>query len=211
MTRIIAILAGVTLLGQMSPATAQTGVVRNKGMEHFLSTVLRSTPPASSESPPPIHSGGADPRDAEGRIILFRTSCERIIKEGSWISYGNDRSGKMKLQLRGIYTQGSVLYFLIRLKNRSSLDYDIEGIHFYVIAPPGRKSTVVRYGELLPVYVYDSSAIVRGFSHNNNVIVVPRFTLPAGRRLVIEVLEKNGGRHLHLLAGNFMLERARIL
>jgi len=206
MIRIIAILTGLTLLSQMSPATAQTGAVRNKGMEQFLSTVLRSSPPAVSEGPPRV-----DLHNVEERVILFRTSCERIIKEGSWISYGNDRSGKMKLQLRGIYTQGSVLYFLLRLKNRSSLDYDIEAIHFYIVVPPGRKGPVARYSELLPVYVYDSSAMVRGFSHNNNVIVVPRFTLPAGRRLLIEVLERNGGRHLHLLAGNFMLERARIL
>jgi hypothetical protein len=211
MIRNIAILTGIALLSQVSPAAAQTGAVRNKGMEQFLSTVLRSSPSAISEGPPPVNFKGADPHNVEERVILFRTSCERIIKEGSWISYGNDRSGKMKLQLRGVYTQGSVLYFLLRLKNRSSLDYDIEAIHFYITASPGRKGTVVRCGELLPVYVYDSSAMVRGFSHNNNVIVVPRFTLPAGRRLLIEVLERNGGRHLHLLAGNFMLERARIL
>jgi hypothetical protein len=180
-------------------------------MEQFLSTVLRSSPPAVGDGPSPINSGGADLRNVEERVVLFRTSCERILKEGSWISYGNDRSGKMKLQLRGVYTQGSVLYFLLRLKNRSSLDYDIEAIHFYIAAPPAGKGPIVTCGELLPVYVYDSSAMVRGFSRSNNVIVVPRFTLPAGRRLVIEVLEKNGGRHLRLMAGNFMLERARIL
>jgi hypothetical protein len=97
------------------------------------------------------------------------------------------------------------------MKNRSSLDYDIEAIHFYIAGAAGNKGPMARYVELMPVYVYDSSAMVRGFSHSSNVIVVPRFTLPAGRRLLIEVLEKNGGRHLHLLAGNFMLERARIL
>lgn len=211
MHRIIAILTGLTVLGQMSPATAQTGAVRNKGMEQFLSTVLRSSPPALSEGPPPINFRGVDLHNVEERVILFRTSCERIIKEGSWISYGNDHSGKMRLQLRGIYTQGSALYFLFRLKNRSSLDYDIEAIHFYIAGSGGRKGPMVRCGELIPVYVYDSSSMVRGYSHINNVIVLPRFTLPAGRRLLIEVLEKNGGRHLHLLAGNFMLERARIL
>jgi hypothetical protein len=210
MIRIIVFLTGFSLLSQVSPAMAQTGSVRNKGTEQFLSAVLRSSPPASA-GPTPINFRGSDLHNVEERLILFRTSCERIIKEGSWISYGNDRSGKMKLQLRGIYTQGSVLYFLLRMKNRSSLDYDIEAIHFYIAGSAGNKGPMARYIELMPVYVYDSSAMVRGFSHNYNVIVVPRFTLPAGRRLLIEVLEKNGGRHLRLLAGNFMLERARIL
>jgi len=206
MLRIITILTGLVLLSQMSPATAQTGAVKNKGIEQLFSSVLRSSSPVISEGPP-----GIDPRNVEERVILLRTSCERIIKEGSWISYGNDRNGKMKLQLRGIYTQGSVLYFLLRMKNRSSLDYDVEAIHFYIAGPGGRKGPLVRSRELVPIYIYDSSSMIRGYSHSSNVVVLPRFTLPAGRRLLIEVLEKNGGRHLHLLAGNFMLERARIL
>jgi hypothetical protein len=199
-------LTGLVLLSQTGTAIAQTGAVKNKGIEQLFSTVLRTSPSATGEGPPATAL-----RNAEERTILLRSSCERIIKEGSWISYGNDHSGKMKLQLRGIYTQGSALYFLLRLKNRSSLDYDIEAIRFYIAVPVGRKSPLVRARELSPIYLYDSSSVIRGYSHSSNVIVLPKFTLPAGRRLLIEVIEKNGGRHLRLLTGNFILERARIL
>jgi hypothetical protein len=53
--------------------------------------------------------------------------------------------------------------------------------------------------------------VVRGYGQAANVVVLPRFTLPYGKRLVIEVLEKNGGRQLQLQTSNYMLERARIL
>ncbi|WP_431216852.1 DUF4138 domain-containing protein [Puia sp. P3] len=204
MSRMTTILTGLVLLSQTSAAVAQTGAVKNKGMEQLFSTVRRTSPSAATADPP-----GAGLPIAEERVILLRSSCEKIIKEGSWISYGNDRIGKMKLQLRGIYTQGSVLYFLLRLKNRSSLDYDIEAIHFSIAGTPGKSSTGIR--ELPPIYLYDSNSVIRGYSHSSNVVVLPKFTLPAGRRLMIEVIEKNGGRHLRLMAGNFMLERARIL
>lgn len=206
MSRLTTILTGLVLLSQTGSAIAQTGAVKNKGIEQFFSTVLRSSPPTFSESPPKT-----DLHNAEERVVLLKSSCEKIIKEGSWVSYGNDRSGKMKLQLRGIYTQGPALYFLLRLKNRSSLDYDIEAIRFYVAGPAGRKRPLVRARELVPMYIYDSSSVIRGYSRSSNVVVLPKFTLPAGSRLLIEVLEKNGGRHLRLVAGNFMLERARVI
>ena len=206
MSRLTTILTGLVLLSQTGSAIAQTGAVKNKGIEQFFSTVLRSSPPTFSESPPKT-----DLHNAEERVVLLKSSCEKIIKEGSWVSYGNDRSGKMKLQLRGIYTQGSARYFLLRLKNRSSLDYDIEAIRFYVAGPAGRKRPLVRARELIPMYIYDSSSVIRGYSRSSNVVVLPKFTLPAGSRLLIEVLEKNGGRHLRLVAGNFMLERARVI
>lgn len=206
MSRLTTILTGLVLLSQTGSAIAQTGAVKNKGIEQFFSTVLRSSPPTFSESPPKTSR-----HNAEERVVLLKSSCEKIIKEGSWVSYGNDRSGKMKLQLRGIYTQGSALYFLLRLKNRSSLDYDIEAIRFYVAGPAGRKRPLVRARELIPMYIYDSSSVIRGYSRSSNVVVLPKFTLPAGSRLLIEVLEKNGGRHLRLVAGNFMLERARVI
>jgi hypothetical protein len=41
------------------------------------------------------------------------------------------------------------------------------------------------------------------------VIVLPQFTLPDGKRLVIEVTEKNGGRKLQLFVDNFTLLRSR--
>jgi hypothetical protein len=206
MSRLTTILTGLVLLSQTGSAIAQTGAVKNKGIEQFFSTVLRSSPPTFSESPPKT-----DLHNAEERVVLLKSSCEKIIKEGSWVSYGNDRSGKMKLQLRGIYTQGPALYFLLRLKNRSSLDYDVEAIRFYVAGPAGRKRPLVRARELVPMYIYDSSSVIRGYSRSSNVVVLPKFTLPAGSRLLIEVLEKNGGRHLRLVAGNFMLERARVI
>jgi len=210
MLRFVLTLTGLALLSQAHHATAQTGAVKNAGLDQFFSSVFRSSSPPSSF---PAVSDDLSHND------LLRASCEKIMKEDMRITSLIDvkidrvvhRTGKMKLQLRGIYTQGSALYFLLRLQNRSSLDYDVEAIHFFITDPANRKTPLVKYGELKPVYVYDSSSVVRGYGQAANVVVLPRFTLPYGKRLVIEVLEKNGGRQLQLQTTNIMLERARIL
>jgi hypothetical protein len=234
MLRFVLTLTGLALLSQAHHATAQTGAVKNAGLDQFFSSVFRSSSPLSS------FSGVSDDRGVNvsefnvnsrktfhidlshndlSHNDLLRASCEKIMKEDMRITSLIDmkidrvvhRTGKMKLQLRGIYTQGSALYFLLRMQNRSSLDYDVEAIHFFITDPSNRKTPLVKYGELKPVYVYDSSSVVRGYGQAANVVVLPKFTLPYGKRLVIEVLEKNGGRQLQLQTTNIMLERARIL
>ncbi len=246
MLRLVLTLTGLALLSQAHHATAQTGAVKNIGLDQFFSSVFRSSSSPSSFSVVSdvqgtnVNSGSAVRRGSNinspktSHIDLLhndplRASCEKIIKEDmrmtSLIDMKIDRvvhrSGKMKLQLRGIYTQGSALYFLLRMQNRSSLDYDVEAIHFFITDPSNRRTSLARsplvqgpsvqYTELKPVYVYDSSSVVPGYGKATNVIVLPRFTLPYGKRLVIEVLEKNGGRQLQLQTTNIILERARIL
>jgi hypothetical protein len=253
MLRFVLTLTGLALLSQVNHATAQTGAVKNTGLDQFFSSVFRSSSSLSSfsgvsddrgvnvnsgfnvNSGANVNSGfnvnsrrTAGAKGESGKVLphndlsrndLLRASCEKIMKEDMRITSLIDmkidrvvhRSGKMKLQLRGIYTQGSALYFLLRMQNRSSLDYDVEAIHFFITDPSNRKTPLVKYGELKPVYVYDSSSVVRGYGQAANVVVLPRFTLPYGKRLVIEVLEKNGGRQLQLQTTNIILERARIL
>ena len=249
MLRFVLTLTGLALLSQAHHATAQTGAVKNTGLDQFFSSVIRSSPSISSFSEVrndrvnvSSRGNGNSPMKSEidlSRNDLLRASCEKIMKEDMRITSLIDmkidrvmhRSGKMKLQLRGIYTQGSALYFLLRMRNRSSLDYDVEEIHFFIADASNRKTPLdktpsvqnplvqnplvqtplVQYKELKPVYIYDSSSVVRGYGQTANVVVLPRFTLPYGKRLVIEVREKNGGRQLQLRATNFMLERARIL
>ncbi len=236
MLRFVLTLTGLALLSQVHHATAQTGAVKNKGLDEFFSAVYRSSsgPSPSNDlvgkdlprnnlsrrslSPNDLSPNDLSPNDLSPNDLL-RTSCEKIMREDmrtmSLLDMNVDRvmhrSGKMRLQLRSIYTQGSALYFLLRMQNRSSLDYDVATIRFFIAEPANRKTPLVKYGELKPLYVYDSSSIVRGYGKAANVVVLPRFILPYGKKLVIEVLEKNSGRQLQLQVTNFMLEKARIL
>jgi hypothetical protein len=204
MKRILSVLTGLALLSQANHAVAQAEAAKSKGLQELFSSLTRFSIIDDGRSAPTEKVG-------EERTVLFRASCEKIMKEGLRVTWLNSRNGKMKLQLRGIYTQGSALYFQIRLLNRSPLDYDVAGIRFLIAEPANRKHPMVIVSELQPVYIFDSSTLVRGYGRITNVLVLPRFTLPRGKRLLVEVLEKNGGRHLQVAAGNFILEKARII
>jgi hypothetical protein len=149
--------------------------------------------------------------EGDANTAAIRQCCEKIIGDYQRIFFLQDRSGKMKLQLRGVYAHGAALFFLLRLNNRSPLDYDVDSIRFFIagtgkgkIPPPGAKL-------LTPVYVYDSTVAVPGYTRATSIFVLPRFTLSPGRQLFIDVQEKNGGRHLQVQASNLTLVRARLI
>jgi|SRR6185437_3340069 len=155
----------------------------------------------------PIAKGG----DIGGQIDKtdLRVCCEKIIRDGPHIWFLSDRNGKMKLQVRGIYIHGSALFFLLRLTNRSSGDYSIDEIRFRAVDKDGGQ--IAGRAPLEPVFVYDSTKMVPAFGKTTGIFVFPRFTMPAGGRLWIDVRESNGSRHLHIPVGNWMLARARLI
>jgi hypothetical protein len=105
----------------------------------------------------------------------------------------------------------------MQLSNRSPLDYDVDSIRFLITTTGKNKGPASHPGAaqparcLQPVYIYDSTEMVPGHSRAVSIFVLPRFTLSAGQQLLIEVQEKNGGRHLQLQATNWILERARLI
>ena len=140
--------------------------------------------------------------------VQLQRCCEKIMRTGPCLLLPADHNGKMRFRLLGIYSHGPTLFFLLRLNNRSPLDYDVDSIRFYVAARDGS----IRFlpaKALIPVYIYDSAVMVPGYRRATTIYALPRFTLPQGRRLQIVVREKNGGRHLQIQAGNGILERAR--
>ncbi len=67
----------------------------------------------------------------------------------------------------------------------------------------------VKGAGVTPVCVYGNTRVIRGKTREYCVFALPRFTLPEKKLLVIDVSERNGGRHLQLLANNYTLVRAR--
>lgn len=193
------LLTGCTLLSQAGYAVAQDGLAAS----HDPKGLARGQPAAI-----PVPTA---PSPDQAAISQLKVCCQKITRDIQRIYYLNNRNGKMKMVVRGIYTHGKALLFALKLVNRSTLDYEVDSIRFFVAEKQKGVHALRRLNELSPVYVLDSAAVVRGRGRETNVIAIPRLTLARHRRLLIEVSEKNGGRQLRVQAANFTLEMARII
>jgi len=189
---LLALLTGYALLSQPGHAAAQG-----------VAAVARDQPGGGREQ------AALNREQAATNQAQLKACCQKIARDVQRIYYLNNRNGKMRLVVRGIYTRGKSLFFSLRLINRSPLDYDVDSIRFFVAEK--QKGALQRLSQLTPVYIYDSATLVKGFSRTMSVFVISRMTLARHRRLQIEVLEKNGGRHLLVQASNFTLETAKLI
>jgi hypothetical protein len=122
-----------------------------------------------------------------------------------------DASWDMIARVIGIYIKDDVIYYQLDLENESTIDYDINFLHFYIRDKKKAKRTAIQENELTPLYIAGNTSKVKANSHNSIVIALDKFTIPDAKFLAIEVGEKNGGRNLLMKVSNRKIIKAKLL
>jgi conjugative transposon TraN protein len=125
--------------------------------------------------------------------ILDNHRTMRGIKAKKW---------NMEARLTGIYIKDDVMYYQVRLTNNSSIDYDIDLLKFYVRDKNKTRRTAVQENELRPLHISGNVTNVKANSSNTIVAALEKFTTPDAKFLAIQLMEKNGGRHLLMKVKN---------
>lgn len=119
-----------------------------------------------------------------------------------------DYNDQIKFDLNGIYINHDIIYFRFRLQNNSNVSFDVESIRFLTDDIKKFKRTATQETELPQVYTRGNFQQVQPDSLGAGIIAVPKFTLPAYRYLLIQVLERNGSRNLSIMLTNRQLKKA---
>lgn len=119
-----------------------------------------------------------------------------------------DHSRAIKVQISGIYIRENVIYYQVQLVNDSPIDYDIELLRFYIRDKKKGKRTAAQENELKPLHISGNTSVVKARSQNTIVVALEKFTIPDAKHLAIQVMEKNGGRHLLVRVNNRKIIRA---
>lgn len=122
-----------------------------------------------------------------------------------------DRNRNIKAQLTGIYIKEAVIYYQLHLTNNSPIDYDIEFIRFYIRDKKKGKRTAIQEIELKPLHISGNTTIIKGKGQNIIVAALEKFTIPDAKFLAVQVMEKNGGRHMLLRIDNRNIMQATTL
>lgn len=117
-------------------------------------------------------------------------------------------SWDMEVKVTGIYIKENVIYYQIQLENRSSIDYDIDLLRFYLRDKKQRKRTAVQENEVKPIYVAGNAKQVKAKFTNTIVAALEKFTIPDKKYLAIQIIEKNGGRNLLMKVHNNKIVKA---
>ena len=123
---------------------------------------------------------------------------------------GSKRFG-VQFILKSIYTNNGLLYFHTELKNTSNIAFDIDYVSFKVVDKKVIKRTAMQKQVLEPLRAQNYVTVVHGKSSERTVFALEKFTIPDDKQLIIEVAEKEGGRHQSFVVANEDIVRANVI
>lgn len=180
---------------------------------------------------PHLHETNLSVITEDGSVYTFRVSYEANPSNWVWhlpvqneftiATYANgildnrrtmygihDCSWDISATITGIYIKSNVIYYQLKLENKSPIDYDIDLLRFYIRDKKKRKRTAIQENELKPLYVAGNIVKIKANNFNSVVIALEKFTIPDAKYLAIHIMEKNGGRQLLLHIHNNKIIKA---
>ncbi|HYF70241.1 MAG TPA: conjugative transposon protein TraN, partial [Ohtaekwangia sp.] len=171
--------------------------------KHLTLKVINQTDKSPSTSAPVILESDLNQTVAEH-------CAQTIINAKHWIGLNRQNKYKIRMALEGIYIKDNTIFYHIKVSNKSNIRYDIDILRFYIKDKENLKRTATQEIPVKPLYVYnEGQSAIEGNSTIHFVYVLEKFTIPDAKLLMIEMFEKNGGRHLNLRVKNNAIVNAR--
>ena len=113
--------------------------------------------------------------------------------------------------LRGIYTHNGLLYFHTQVRNLSNVPFEVDFVTFKIVDKKVMKRTAIQEQIVFPLRAYNYATLVAGNKDERTVFTFDKFTIPAGKVLVVELNEKSGGRHQSFTVESEDIVRAKVI
>ena len=207
-TNVLQIKAGTSGFGE----TNLTVITADRRLHHFLIHY--------AEHPASFITLVADSPGSGDKSILFdseMTEAEMEITSADIIAVNprgkleKDSDFDMKLMLNGIYIHNNVLFFHLKVRNKSNIPFHTDMLRFSIKDKQKIKRMASQEVTENPLYVFGNATEIDGKSSAELVYAIPKFTIPDAKLLTIELMEKRGGRHLHLSVKNKTIVKARAI
>lgn len=113
--------------------------------------------------------------------------------------------------LRGIYTHNGLLYFHTQVRNQSNVPFEVDFVTFKIVNKKVMKRTAIQEQIVFPLRAYNYATLVAGNKDERTMFTFDKFTIPAGKVLVVELNEKSGGRHQSFTVESEDIVRAKVI
>lgn len=132
----------------------------------------------------------------------------RIRRSPITLRFHDTKKFKLRLALQGVYVHKEFLFCRLQVQNNSNIAYDLESFRMFIRDKSRLKRTAAQELPLQPLFQDGNLTRVPGKSSSEIILAFDTFTIPDAKRLHIELLEHNGGRHLTLIVKNRTIIRA---
>ncbi|MDD4227430.1 MAG: conjugative transposon protein TraN [Mariniphaga sp.] len=144
--------------------------------------------------------------------LLVRLIMKSVYKNDKReIKHVGSKQFGIQYTLKGLYAHNGLLYFHMQLKNASNVPFSVDYITFKIVDKKVVKRTVIQEQVIYPLRAYNNVQEVGGKTSERTVFTLPKFTIPDDKHLLVELHEKQGGRHQSFFVENVDLVRAKVI
>jgi hypothetical protein len=129
----------------------------------------------------------------------------------AWLRRAATKKYFMEISLDGIYVKEDLMFLSLSASNDADIDYGIGSFQLSIVDQKQARRTARQEIVLEQKDSYGMKELVEGKGIQRWVIAVPRFTIPDRKYLSIQLMEKEGGRHLQLKVSGRTILKARAL
>lgn len=136
------------------------------------------------------------------KTFYYQRFCSYLLDRKQKIGNIQKRNNGMVLSLENIVFDKDELYFVVKIENKSSLDYDLNFLDISTQSrKQGRKKSLQRIA-LNPTFRYNLPNKIIKKQTRRMVYVLPKFSLGNDKMVVLELNEKSGERNVKLKVSN---------
>lgn len=177
----------------------------NIEMKDFFHEEKLSNLPENSMEVQLSELGGESPRDVCMAMEKIYKTNRKKVKDIKSNQFG------IEFLLRGIFCHHGLLFFHTEIKNTSDIPFDIDFLVFKIVDKKVVKRTAIQETIIKPVRTYNYLTSIKGKETESTVFAFQKFTIPDKKQLIVELFEKNGGRHQRFVVKNGDLAKARAI
>ncbi len=135
---------------------------------------------------------------ADASHLYYKRFSTYLLNKKQRIGRVKKRRENIALSVENIVFDKEQLYVIVKIDNRSSLDYDVNFLNLFVeTRQKGKKKSLQRiYKE--PVYKHELPERIEAGRAKRLVYVMPKFSIANDRRVVLELNEMDGERNIEL-------------
>lgn len=117
----------------------------------------------------------------------------------------------IRFSITNVIIDKDILFFKFRIVNYSNIDYVPDFVRFYIQDSKFRKKTAIQQIEQIPLFFFDYPERFGAHETKDFTAALNKFTIPDKKKLVIEMQEREGGRHFLYKLDNKPIISAEIL
>lgn len=128
----------------------------------------------------------------------YQKFCSYLLERKQRLGNIQKKNKGLELHVRNIVFDADALYFVIQIRNNSTLDYEINFLNLSTETRSKGKKRSLQKLHHEPLFRHDMPSRISKNETVSLVYVMPKFSLSNQRRAVLELNEKDGERHIEL-------------